>query len=339
MGDMTIRTSTIEDLDEEDTLKELDVKEIYPEHKEADQTDFVRHSEVLLSAEMLEERSQNINTFGTNSNLEIENTNMKDLKMTVNPKRSEEVPLKLGWSDFVTDAVVQCKSVQAKIDLLKEGMTLLKLRDKDIRGPKLYRRKYTLDVVNMVIHWTPHKDSSSSGLCSTVSGSDKYNLADINEVREGFKTDIFNKVESNLRLAAKLREVVTQDTAFSIIFNDDCNTPPVDLVAPDQASRDAWINVINHILFMLRNLSNQKEYEMYLKKKFRAADKNNSGSLSVKETAELVKLLNVKISKEDLQKMFNESNTEKSKRGKAETLDEDEFVAFYYSLMRRPEIE
>ena len=65
-------------------------------------------------------------------------------------------------------------------------------------------------------------------------------------------------------------------------------------------------------------------------------------------------LLNIKITKEDLEAKFNEANTEKGNVGKEvrkreidyltqfsffQTLDEDEFVAFYYGLLKRPEIE
>ena len=81
--------------------------------------------------------------------------------------------------------------------------------------------------------------------CVISSGSDKYEIRDINEVREGFKTDIFNKIKSNTRLANKWEDAllkshqnffsrlseVTKDVAFSIVFNDDCNQPPVDLVS------------------------------------------------------------------------------------------------------------
>ena len=34
-------------------------------------------------------------------------------------------------------------------------------------------------------------------------GEDKYEMRDINEVRKGFKTDIFNKIKSDTRLADK----------------------------------------------------------------------------------------------------------------------------------------
>ena len=47
----------------------------------------------------------------------------------------------------------------------------------------------------------------------------------------------------------------------------------------------------------------------------------------------------MKLSKEVLHGYFNEANTTKSKHGVKESLDEDEFVTFYYSLMQRPEVD
>jgi len=236
-----------------------------------------------------------------------------------------------------TDSVEFCSSIKTQMKILENGTDLIKIRDKDFRGPKLYKRKYKLDPKDMVMKWSPHKDPSAGGICSSVSGEDQYDLKDINEVREGFKTSLFHKIGSNSRLAAKLHNL-TEDLAFSIIFNDDCNEPPVDLVAPDKEKRDAWVSTISHFLTMFKSLSKQKEYEMFLKKKFRAADKDKQGSLDFDETKDLTRLLNVKLSKEELKGRFDKANTVKDGASK-QTLDEDEFVAFYYSLMRRPVVD
>jgi len=230
-----------------------------------------------------------------------------------------------------------CAHVKSQMELVKQPTPLIKIRDKDIRGPRLYQRTFHLDPSDMTIHWRPHKDPANSGICSSATGSDKYEIRDINEVREGFKTDIFNKIKSNTRLANKLSEV-TKDVAFSIVFNEDCNMPPVDLVAHDKKTRDAWVAAITHCIVLMKSLSGKTEYDLFLKKKFRSADKNNSNSLTFSETKDLVKLLNIKISKEKIEEKFNQANTEKGNERK-ETLDEDEFVAFYYSLLERPEID
>ena len=52
--------------------------------------------------------------------------------------------------------------------------------------------------------------------------------------------------------------------------------------------------------------------------------------------------LNIKISKEKLQEAFDHANTKKDRSMKEfgqDVLNEDEFVDFYYRLMRRPEID
>ena len=66
----------------------------------------------------------------------------------------------------------------------------------------------------------------------------------------------------------------------------------------------------------------------------------------------LLQLLNVKLSKEELKARFDKANTVKDGESKqvpeiklqighstSQTLNEDEFVAFYYSLMRRPVVD
>ena len=45
---------------------------------------------------------------------------------------------------------------------------------------------------------------------------------------------------------------------------------------------------------------------------FRKADANNSGYLNFEEAQDLCKGLNIELEKEDLRKLFNEANTEKT---------------------------
>ena len=56
----------------------------------------------------------------------------------------------------------------------------------------------------------------------------------------------------------------------------------------------------------------------------------------------LCKSLNIKISSEEMKEAFDHANTKKDRSLKEfgqEVLNEDEFVEFYYRLMRRPEID
>ena len=82
----------------------------------------------------------------------------------------------------------------------------------------------------------------------------------------------------------------------------------------------------------------------FLGRQFQKADANKSGFLSFDEIKKLCHRLNIKVNKEKMQTLFNEANTDhddKSKhwKEKGQVLNEEEFVSFYYSLMRRPEID
>ena len=82
-----------------------------------------------------------------------------------------------------------------------------------------------------------------------------------------------------------------------------------------------------------------------MKEQFRKADTNRSGFLSFKEVKELCHRLNVKMKKDDLERMFDQANTNKEdktpiwKERGGQVLNEEEFVTFYYNLMRREEID
>ena len=61
---------------------------------------------------------------------------------------------------------------------------------------------------------------------------------------------------------------------------------------------------------------------------FRKADANKSGYLNFEEAQDLCKGLNIELEKEDLRKLFNEANTEKTNaasKEKGEESDEDKF--------------
>ena len=87
----------------------------------------------------------------------------------------------------------------------------------------------------------------------------------------------------------------------------------------------------------MKSLGQQKEYEIYLRKQFKDADANSSGCLSFNECIKVLGQLNIKMEKEQLKKLFKEANfiTDYNE----DSLNEAEFVAFYYSLLKRPEVE
>jgi len=236
--------------------------------------------------------------------------------------------------------VIRSVSIKDRMELLRSGTVLKKIRDKGLRGIQLYERNFWLDMENLLIHFSPHKHSSTNLGCSTVEATGSYNLSDVCEVREGCQTDIFNKIQHGK--GCRSFDNIDEKTSFSIIFKPDSEAHVLDLVAEDEEVRDMWVDALRHLIVTLVSLSNQKEYELYLKNQFRKADANGSGHLDFSETKELCNSLNIKLSREDFKKLFDAANTEKTNPAtneKGEVLDEDEFVAFYYKLMRRPEID
>ena len=82
----------------------------------------------------------------------------------------------------------------------------------------------------------------------------------------------------------------------------------------------------------------------FLGKQFQKADTNKSGFLSFDETKKLCVRLNIKVSREKMQTLFADANTDHDDKSshwkeRGQVLNEEEFVTFYYSLMRRPEID
>ena len=83
-------------------------------------------------------------------------------------------------------------------------------------------------------------------------------------------------------------------------------------------------------------------YFRFLKKQFQKADVDNSKLLNLKEVKALCEMLSIFITDKELKKAFDKANTKKDrslKESDQEVLNEDEFVEFYYMLMRRPEID
>ena len=69
-------------------------------------------------------------------------------------------------------------------------------------------------------------------------------LGEILEVRQGFKTDVFNKVEAKVgkkkqKHGNKFTEIIDENLSFSIIYGKRKET--LDLVAPDQETCNKWV--------------------------------------------------------------------------------------------------
>ncbi|CAB4063787.1 PLCD [Lepeophtheirus salmonis] len=187
-----------------------------------------------------------------------------------------------------------------------DGTILYKVRDKGVRGVKVYQRKCKLDLENLCVLYYPNKRRINS--CFKIEGSPHYDLTKVTEIRIGHGTDTFNTL-------VKIARSKQSGAGLPRAFNK---------------------NLPAHCLRFTVS-ENRKKYELFLREKFRNADKNNSNCLSFKEVRDLIEDLNVKMDKGELKSLFEEAN---GTQGKPDaSLSESEFVSFYYSLLKKPELE
>ena len=91
---------------------------------------------------------------------------------------------------------------------------------------------------------------------------------------------------------------------------------------------------------------------MYLRDQFTAADKSKNGFLCLNEFAALLKQLNINMEEEEIEKVFEEANTDKGTMVRVRikitkflnqvdgrhVLDESEFLKFFHNLLTREDL-
>ncbi|XP_063604355.1 1-phosphatidylinositol 4,5-bisphosphate phosphodiesterase eta-2-like [Penaeus indicus] len=231
-------------------------------------------------------------------------------------------------------------SMEEVVQKIQEGCTLWKVRGIN----KWFQRHYKVDIDNMCLVGESKKWWSPGGGVGSEGAENAVPLVEITEIREGWKTDTFNKVSSHTE---KLKEkgggagdepVLEENKCFSIIHGQG-GRDVLDLVASTEEERDAWVTGLSHLVQSVKALHEEKQYDVWLRKQFEEADKDNNGSLNFSECCALLKQLNIKMDKIHAKKLFNQANTSKQKRDGEQVLEVEEFVAFYHALLKMPEVE
>uniref|UniRef100_A0A6A7FWA2 Phosphoinositide phospholipase C n=1 Tax=Hirondellea gigas TaxID=1518452 RepID=A0A6A7FWA2_9CRUS len=204
-----------------------------------------------------------------------------------------------------------------------------------VRGvKKMYPRKFRVDVENMRLLAESKKWWSTSGV--------SVSLIDVAEVREGWKTDIFNKLSDHVEKAKKAGDGVDpaldEARCFSIIHGNNGHET-LDLMAETENERDVWTAGLKHLIETFRSLHQDRQYDLWLRSKFAAADKDNNGALNIDEVVKLLYQLNLKLENKHVKKLFNDANTNSVKRDGRQVLDAYEFTSFYHSLLKMPMVE
>jgi phosphatidylinositol phospholipase C delta len=222
------------------------------------------------------------------------------------------------------------KTVEDVLETLKKGTVLWKVRSLN----KWYRRKYYLDLKNGTLRYEPsHKAPCYNHNTEIV-------VDDIVDVRKGWKTDTFNKIErrvsKNVR-SPDQKSTLDESMCFSVVHGR--SRQSLDLVAPNAELADLWVRGLRHLVTVLRGLKQEERFEKWLKQQFQQADIDKNGSLNFEECLRLLKQLNVKLPKVTVKRLFDSANTNKHKRDSEQVLDAEEFVIFYMNLMSRSEVK
>ncbi|GIY38476.1 1-phosphatidylinositol 4,5-bisphosphate phosphodiesterase delta-4 [Caerostris darwini] len=238
------------------------------------------------------------------------------------------------------------------IQVIIKGMTMGTVMYKVKSPDKWYRRKYKIDVQNMRLHYAPSSKPFWGGKFITAckctptylnAGKNIVDLFDLEEVRRGWNSDVFNKLEAKFRrklkatLHPQMRSKLREENCFSLIIGPDHYV--VDLIAPNVHARDAWVRGLQQLIACCKHLQVEHDEERWLKDLVRKADVNGNGSLTFDECLGLLNQLNIAMRRKEAKKLFNAANFRKVKIEGEDALEPDEFVQFYRSLIHRPELE
>jgi len=263
-------------------------------------------------------------------------------------KMLRKKPNKLGeWREAVA------KSLASSVVALKEletGDYIWKVRKKKLRGVQWYRRKFRIDYHRLYLHYLPGDNPITKRLYKNAPKKMfRIDLADIVDVRKGFSTDIFNEAQRQASGQSDKFGKMVPENCLSIIFDHRSRgiktrdgkpkVETLDLVCCNETIRDRWFDAIDQLIESMKEVEYQKEYEMYLRDQFMAADKSKNGFLFLNEFAALLKQLNINMEEEEIEKVFEEANTDKGTMVDGHhVLDESEFLKFFHNLLTREDL-
>ncbi|XP_075527977.1 1-phosphatidylinositol 4,5-bisphosphate phosphodiesterase delta-1-like isoform X1 [Dermacentor variabilis] len=224
-------------------------------------------------------------------------------------------------------------AIEDVLQCLSRGMRLYKVRS----AKKTYRRCYQLLLESM------HLVYRNSRKPSFFARKPYVDIFEVEEVRKGWKTDVFNDVERKYRRGARSRYLpfggadMSEDRCFSLILSPKHET--LDLVARTPNECDLWVRGLRHLVANCKNTRRDQEYVRWLRDQFQKADVNKSGALNFQECQGLLRQLNITMDKRHCRALFNAANFKKHKVSGEDVLDRDEFISFYHSLLSRPDID
>ncbi|XP_076339303.1 1-phosphatidylinositol 4,5-bisphosphate phosphodiesterase delta-4-like isoform X4 [Tachypleus tridentatus] len=224
-------------------------------------------------------------------------------------------------------------SLKDIIFCVAKGTVLFKLRSLD----KFYRRRY---YVNLQSQRLEYQGSNKSFFCRKTEFIDVHEIED---VRDGWATDLFNIVQARQRrqlhvnFRSKRVPSLKEELCFSVIYGPTHEV--LDLVACNEETQKGWVRALKHLMASCKNDRKEEEINWWLKECFRKADKDNNRFLNFKECLELLYQINISIEEIHAKILFDAANIEKSKINGEAALNAEGFVRLYNSLMKRSELD
>uniref|UniRef100_A0AAY4F006 Phosphoinositide phospholipase C n=1 Tax=Denticeps clupeoides TaxID=299321 RepID=A0AAY4F006_9TELE len=186
---------------------------------------------------------------------------------------------------------------------MQGGTEMIKLRGKS----KTLLRYFYLDEHRSCIRWRPSRKRERA----------KISIDSIHEVCEGKKTEAFQHfVNSNL----------DPNCCFSIYHG--YRVESLDLVTSTAEEARTWITGLK---YLMAGISDE---DSLAKRQRTQADKNGDGNLSISEVLQLLHKLNVNLSRQKVQEMFTEADTDENEG----SLAFDEFCSFYKMMSTRRDL-
>jgi hypothetical protein len=88
-------------------------------------------------------------------------------------------------------------------------------------------------------------------------------IDDIVDVRKGWKTDTFNKMEQTVKRKSikspGRKHIINEATCFSVVHGQ--NKQSLDLVAPNVEVAELWVRGLRHLITVLRGLKQEERFE------------------------------------------------------------------------------
>lgn len=220
-------------------------------------------------------------------------------------------------------------SLSEALESVKSGHFFYKVREPN----RFYWRKYHVDYDNLRLHYMGGKKPY---LCSSPPYIE---LVDALEVRKGWNTDRFKKLETIIRknFLKKIPPIVLESHCFSIVFQDKAKT--IDLVARSPEVRNTWFTALDHIIKQIiepmnnasvESTASQSEIHLFLKKIYDLVDDKKVGHLTIKQVKDLLCRLSVP---EDVSSSFL------TVRIRANKFTFEQFVRLFDSIYKRPDLE